>query len=113
MTPGAMITSTNWRSTMAAAVAASSSPVEGDDAAEGGLRVGGEGPLVGLQQGGAQGHAAGVGVLDDDAGRALVELLDALEGRVRVGDVVVGEFLALESGVAVAMRRLPQVAVPT
>ncbi len=69
-----------------------------DDAAEGGLRVRGEGPLVGLQQGRADGHAAGVGVLDDDAGRPLVELLDALQGRVRVADVVVGELLALDLG---------------
>ena len=37
-------------------------------------------------------------MLDDDAGRALVELLDTLQGRVRVGDVVVGEFLALDLG---------------
>jgi hypothetical protein len=41
-------------------------------------------------------------VLDDDAGRLGVELLDALQGRVGVGDVVVGQFLALDLA-AVAM----------
>jgi len=35
-------------------------------------------------------------VLDDDAGRRGVELLDAFERGVGVGDVVVAEFLALD-----------------
>ena len=70
--------------------------VEGDDAAEGGFRIGLIGAVIRLQQAGAVGDAAGVGVLDDDAGRAVVELLDAFEGGVGVGDVVVAEFLALD-----------------
>ncbi len=46
---------------------------------------------------GAFRHAAGIGVLDDDAGRgaARIELGDAFIGRVGVVDVVVGQFLAL------------------
>jgi hypothetical protein len=90
------MTSTNWRSTMVLRRLAVQAAVEGDDAAEGGFRVGLVGPVVGLQQVGAVGHAAGVGVLDDDAGRGGVEQLDALQGRVGVGDVVVGQFLALD-----------------
>ena len=70
--------------------------VEGDDAAERGSRVGRVGPVIGLGQAGAQRHAAGVGMLDDDAGRLRAETLDALQRRVGVGDVVVGEFLALD-----------------
>lgn len=69
--------------------------VEGDDAAKGGGGVGLPGALVGAQQVAADGHAARVGVLDDDTGR-LVELFDALQRRVGVGDVVVGEGLALQ-----------------
>ena len=45
--------------------------VEGDDAAEGRFGIGAEGPLVSFQKRAAQRHAAGVGVLDDDAGRVL------------------------------------------
>ena len=70
-------------------------PVEGDDAAEGRGRVGLPGLGVGLDQVRADGHAAGVGMLDDDAGRR-VEGLDAFPGRVGVGDVVVAELLALQ-----------------
>src|SRR5690606_26784529 len=47
--------------------------VEGDDAAERRLGIGGVGQVVGLADAalfvGGHGHAAGVGVLDDDAGR--------------------------------------------
>jgi hypothetical protein len=101
-----MITSTNWRSTMASAVAASSVAVEGDDAAEGRLGIGPVGAVIGLQQVLAVGHATGVGVLDDDAGRAVVELLDALQRRVGVADVVVGQLLALQlAAVATEPRR--------
>jgi hypothetical protein len=46
--------------------------VEGDDAAEGRGRVGLEGLSVGLQRRRRDGDAAGVGVLDDDAGRHVV-----------------------------------------
>jgi hypothetical protein len=37
-------------------------------------------------------------MLDDDAGGSLVELLHALQGGIRVGDIVVGEFFALDLG---------------
>jgi len=40
--------------------------------------------------------AARRGVLDDDAGGPLGELLDALQGDVGVEDVVVGELLAVQ-----------------
>jgi hypothetical protein len=50
---------------------------------------------VGLQRVLAHGHAAGVGVLDDHAG-GRVKALDAFPGGVGVGDVVVGELLALQ-----------------
>ena len=40
--------------------------VDAEDAAEGGDWVGGEGAGVGLEDGGAGGGSAGVGVLDDD-----------------------------------------------
>ncbi len=74
--------------------------VERDDAAEGRGGIAGEGPLVGLDQARAGGDAAGVGVLDDRAGRALFgrELGNQLEGRIRIIDVVVGELLALKQG---------------
>ena len=72
--------------------------VQGDDAAEGRDRVAGQGPLVGVEKGLALGDAARVGVLDDrDRRRAgRIELRDAFVGRVDVGDVVVGELLALD-----------------
>jgi hypothetical protein len=37
-------------------------------------------------------------MLDDDAGRGLVELLDALQCGIGIGDVVVRELLALQLG---------------
>ncbi len=73
--------------------------VEGDDAAEGGFGVGGIGQVIGLADAAFvvrhHGHAAGIGVLDDDAGW-LGEALHALQRGVGVGDVVVAEFLALQ-----------------
>jgi hypothetical protein len=69
--------------------------VEGDDAAKGGCRVGLEGFFVGREEADIDRHAAGIGVLDDDAGRR-VEGLDTFPGGVGIGDVVVGEFLALQ-----------------
>src|SRR5690554_63121 len=70
-------------------------PVKGDDAAERRSGVGGEGQVIGLQNIGTDGYATGVGVLDDHAGR-IGEGLDALQGGVGVGYVVVAQFLALQ-----------------
>src|SRR5881394_1194927 len=61
--------------------------VEGDDAAVRGSRIGAVGSLVGVQRCGRHGDPAGVGVLDDDAG-GLRELAHALDGGIRVHDVV-------------------------
>ena len=69
--------------------------VEGDDAAEGRGGIGREGAPVGLQRAVTNGHAAGVGVLDDDAGR-LLEGLHAFPGGIGISDVVVGQLLALQ-----------------
>ncbi len=73
--------------------------VEGDDAAERRLGVGGVGQFVGLANAAfgirADCHAARVGVLDDDAGR-LDEALHAFQRGVGVGHVVVRQFLALQ-----------------
>ena len=66
--------------------------------AEGRGRVGLEGLLVGAQRVGRHGHAAGVGVLDDDAGGRL-EAARAFPGGIGVGDVVVRQFLALQLAV--------------
>src|SRR5690606_6423711 len=67
--------------------------VEGDDAAEGRFAVGGVGQVIGLADAALvfrhHGHAAGVGVLDDHAGR-LDEALHAFQRGVGVGHVVVG-----------------------
>jgi len=70
--------------------------VEGDDPAECRLGVGGEGAVVGVEEGIPDRHAAGVGVLHNDACGPFGELFDALEGRVGVTDIVVGELLPLE-----------------
>ena len=51
--------------------------------------------IVSLERRAGDGHAAGIGVLDDDAG-GLVELTHAFDGRVRIGDVVEREVLALQ-----------------
>ena len=69
--------------------------VEGDDAAEGRGGIGREGAPVGLQRAVTNGHAAGVGVLDDDACR-LLEGLHAFPGGIGISDVVVGQLLALQ-----------------
>ena len=70
--------------------------IEGDDAAKSRFRIGLVGAVIGVQQVLAIGNAARIGVLDDDAGRFGVELLDAFQGRIGIGDVVVGQFLALQ-----------------
>src|SRR6266850_3601445 len=72
--------------------------VERQDPAESRHRIGLERLRVGFREGVGDGGAAGVGVLDDHAGR-VGEALDALPCRVRVGDVVVGQFLSLDLAV--------------
>ncbi len=90
--------------------------VEGDDAAVRGSRIGAVGTLVGVQRCGRHGDPAGVGVLDDDAG-GLTELAHALDGGIRVSNVVVRKVLPLQhlrggdpgtacGGVAVQCRAL-------
>jgi hypothetical protein len=75
-------------------------PVQRDDPPEGGGPVAVEGAGIGLGQGLAAGDAAGIGMLDDRADRAIVgvELRHQLEGRVGVVDVVVAQLLALVLG---------------
>jgi hypothetical protein len=70
--------------------------IDADDAAEGRDGIGGEGFLIGLEDGCAGGRAAGVGVLDDDDGWARRKLLRQLPAGVEVDEVVEAEFLALE-----------------
>ncbi|MND52211.1 hypothetical protein D3C80_432200 [compost metagenome] len=72
--------------------------VERNDAAEGRGAVAGQCPQISVLQRRAGGNAAGIGVLDDRAGRALIgrKLTDQLEGAVRVVDVIVGKLLALQ-----------------
>src|SRR5690606_37958448 len=69
------------------------------DAAEGRFAVGGVGQVIGLADAALvfrhHRHAAGVGVLDDHAGR-LDEALHAFQRGVGVGNVVVGQLLALQ-----------------
>ncbi|MNS60777.1 hypothetical protein D3C72_937880 [compost metagenome] len=69
--------------------------VEGDDAAESAGRVGGIGQFVGIAIAGTNGHAARVGMLDDDTGRR-IELAHAFPCRIGIGQVVVAQFLALQ-----------------
>ncbi|OIQ65472.1 hypothetical protein GALL_529680 [mine drainage metagenome] len=66
-------------------------PVERDDAAKGGSRIARQRLAVGADEIGAFRDAAGVGMLDDDAGRGArrIELADAFIGRVGVVDIVV------------------------
>src|ERR1700712_302553 len=75
--------------------------VEGDDAAECRLAVGGVGQLVGLADTAfgvrADGNPTRVGVLDDDAGW-LDEALDAFQRGIGISHVVVGQLLALQLG---------------
>ena len=61
--------------------------VEGDDAAEGRGGVGAVRPVIRVHQRNGRGHAAGVGVLDDHAGR-LVEHAHAFDGGIRVRNIV-------------------------
>src|SRR5882762_3964996 len=72
--------------------------IDGDDAAVWRLRVTGEGLAVSADQIGALGDPAGVGMLDDDAGRGprRIEFGDAFIGRVSIVDVVVRQLLALQ-----------------
>src|SRR5690606_41047061 len=83
--------------------------IEGDDAAECGRRIGAIRLFVRGQRIRCNRRAARVGVLDDHAGR-FGELAYALERSVAVGDVVVGERLALElaSGADAGACRLRQ-----
>ena len=70
--------------------------VERDDPAERRHRIAGEGCLVSLRQRRRARHAAGIGVLDDDAGRrGVAEFAHQLQRRVGVVEVVVAQFLAL------------------
>jgi hypothetical protein len=69
--------------------------VHGDDAAERGDGIAGEGVVVGRGDVRGDGRSAGVLVLEDDDGR-VVELADGGPGGVGVEEVVVGELLALE-----------------
>ncbi len=80
---------------MALAVAASSGRLKAMMPPKAEVGIGAEGAVVGLQRRGGHRHAAGVRVLDDDAGR-LRELPHALQRGVGVGDVVVRQFLALQ-----------------
>ena len=68
--------------------------VECENTAEGRDRIGLERFFIGREQVLADGGAAGIGMLDDDA-RRLGKALHALPGRVRIRDVVVRQFLAL------------------
>ena len=92
---GATITSTNWRSRMAAAVAASSGRLKAMMPPKADVVSAFVRPQVSLFDGGGDGRAAGIRVLHDHAGGRL-ELAHALERRVGIRDVVVGELLALE-----------------
>ncbi len=71
--------------------------VQRDDAAEGAHRIAGERTGVGGGEVARQGHAAGIGVLDDGDGGRLFrrELGHQLVGRVGVVQIVVAERLAL------------------
>ena len=70
-------------------------PVKSDDAAEGGHRVCGVSPEIRRGDGLGLGGPTGIGVFDDDAG-GFGKPGHALQGGVRIGDVVVGQGLALQ-----------------
>ena len=69
-------------------------PVEGDDASEGRGGIGGECAIVRLADRRSDRGPAGIRVLHDHT-RRLGEGLDALPGRVGVGDIVERQLLAL------------------
>ena len=83
---------------MARAASASSVRLTRDDAAEGRDRSRRRARGIGCRRASSLGDAAGIGVLDDDAGGGArrVEFGDAFIGRVGVVDVVVGQLLALQ-----------------
>ena len=94
-TSGAMINSTNWRSTIARAVAASSVRLNAmmpPNADVGSVRYA---LVIRRERVACDGDAARIRVLDDDAG-SFAELPYALERSVAVRDVVVGQRLALQ-----------------
>ena len=78
----------------ASATAPRHRPVDGDDAAEGGDRVGGVGARVGRRDLVGDGDAARVGVLDDDRRGTVAEAVHQLPGRLGVEEVEVGQLLA-------------------
>src|SRR5690625_2673706 len=69
-------------------------PVEGNNAAERAGWIASISKLIGLAKIGTDSNPAGVGVLDDDAGR-LCKRLDAFQGRVGIGNIIERQFLAL------------------
>ena len=69
--------------------------VESDNAAKGRFGIGVKGEVIGGQQVGAAGDAAGIGVFHNDAG-GLAEGFDALERGIGIRYVIVGECFALE-----------------
>ncbi len=69
--------------------------IDADDGAEGGDGIGDQGLAVGVEDVGAGGRAAGIGVLDD-GDHGLVEFLAERPAGVEVDEVVVAEFLALK-----------------
>ena len=69
--------------------------VEGDDAAERAGGVGGVGEFVGGQCIGCNGDAARIGVFHNHAG-GRVEGFDGFPSGIGIGDVVVGQFFALQ-----------------
>ena len=70
--------------------------IEGNNAAKAGYRIGGKCLQIGVDIIIAQRHAARVGVLDNDTGRLLAELTDGFLCGIRIVDIVVGKFLALD-----------------
>ena len=69
--------------------------IDADDRSEGGDGIGDQGFAVGVEDIGAGGRAAGIGVLDD-GDHGLVEFLTEGPAGVEVDEVVVAELLALE-----------------
>ena len=70
--------------------------IDGDDAAKSRLGIGAVSAVIGIKKIVAEGDTAGVGMLDDDAGRPFAELFDAFEGGIGVADIVVRELFALQ-----------------